>query len=221
MPDKKASDGKKWEKAVRFFIVRPNRVGNQFYDDKPNGGCYMDWNENFSPVPQLQVHSVRILKIWSPWFYNAGAHICNDLNLIQQGLSQLYSSRNIGLSPIWKSHIFFLPNTPKLALVTQLLYNKCFWLPWNGQLIFCCSLLFTFHITLFAHIIVPQNKNKKCYQSRHVRVHEFMVHVPWLKNICKSKKNVFILLSHSTKLTVCTVLVSYQVGDNMHSQQCH
>ena len=99
LPDKKASDGKKWEKAVRFFIVRPNRVGNQFYDDKPNGGCYMDWNENFSPVPQLQVHSVRILKIWSPWFYNAGSHICNDLNLIQQGLSQLYSSRNIGLSP--------------------------------------------------------------------------------------------------------------------------
>ena len=188
MPDKKASDGKKWEKAVRFFIVRPNRVGNQFYDDKPNGGCYMDWNENFSPVPQLQVHSVRILKIWSPWFYNAGAHICNDLNLIQQGLSQLYSSRNIGLSPIWKSHIFFLPNTPKLALVTQLLYNKCFWLPWNGQLIFCCSLLFTFHITLFAHIVVPQNKNKKCYQSRHVRVHEFMVHVPGLKIFARVKK---------------------------------
>ena len=71
LPDKKASDGKKWEKAVRFFIVRPNRVGNQFYDDKPNGGCYMDWNENFSPVPQLQVHSVRILKIWSPWLWKS------------------------------------------------------------------------------------------------------------------------------------------------------
>ena len=42
--------------SIRFFIVTrgaqssPNRVGNQFYDDKPNGGCYMDWNENFSPA---------------------------------------------------------------------------------------------------------------------------------------------------------------------------
>lgn len=39
--------------SVRFFIVRPNRVGNQFYDDKPNGSCYMDWNENFSPAASL------------------------------------------------------------------------------------------------------------------------------------------------------------------------
>jgi hypothetical protein len=33
-----------------LLFLRPNRVGNQFYDDKPNGSCYMDWNENFLPT---------------------------------------------------------------------------------------------------------------------------------------------------------------------------